>query len=181
MDDHVAEIAELKVKAEAAAEAGDLEEVDNLLAVADVTETAINANTKITRASNALLRNRPEQAFEILSAVADSFRSADPTAPAQLRGQLSKQLYDHGLRYGGLGLQLAEKMLEEAAAALPVNAPAEVSTAVFGNLAVTRSSLAPRLAGHDAANKIGQSAGKLLKQSDVVGEIEKIHVGTVLL
>ncbi len=166
LDDHVAEIAELKIKAEAAAEAGNLEEVDNLLAVADVTETAINAQTKITRASNALLRNRPEQAFEILSAVADSFRSADPTAPARIRGQLFKQLYDHGLRYGGQGLPLAEKMLEEAAAALPANAPEEVSIVVHGNLAETRRALAPRLAGPVATEKMGQAAETLRNLSE---------------
>ena len=119
LPENIADILKIKQAAEEAAKALDFEKVEELLAVADFADTAMAAQTKLTRASNALLRGKPEQAFEIYSAVADSFWSADPSAPAQLRTQLFKPLYDHGLRYGGAGLQLAERILKEALETLP--------------------------------------------------------------
>lgn len=71
---------------------------------------ANTAETKEARATNALLRNCPEDAFKILSAAADSFASINPLEPARRRLRYEDQLYAHGLRYGGPGLTLAAKM-----------------------------------------------------------------------
>ncbi|MEM6760838.1 MAG: helix-turn-helix domain-containing protein [Pseudomonadota bacterium] len=161
LDDRHAQIAELKVAAEAAADTGDLEQVDQLLGAADVAETKISADTKIARAQNALTRNRTRQAFEILSAVADSFGSVDAAAPVRLRGQLFKMLYEHGLRYSGDGLALAEDMLEEAARRLPDNADEAAHLPVFGNLALVQDAHASRLDGEDGRAKLETAAATL--------------------
>ncbi|MEL7090803.1 MAG: helix-turn-helix domain-containing protein [Pseudomonadota bacterium] len=158
LDDRHAQIAELKGSAEAAAEAGDLEQVDQLLGAADVAETKISADTKIARAQNALTRNRTQQAYEILSAVADSFGSVDAMAPAMMRGQLYKMLYDHGLRYGGVGLALAEDMLEEAARRLPEEVDEVAYLPVFGNLALVQKSHGVLLEGEAGRAKLEAAA-----------------------
>ena len=153
LPDHVPEVMKIKAEAEKAAEALDFAKVEDLLTAADILDTAAAAQTKLTRASNALLRGRTGQAFDILTSVADSFRSTSPVAPIKLRAQLFTMLRDHGLRYGGDGLNLAERMLEHAAAAMPDKPPDILLLPVFGNLAMVRINIAPRLVGPDSVLK----------------------------
>ncbi len=98
LDDRVAAIANLKGAAQDAAARLDFDEVESLLSRVDEVETEIAAETKETRAANALLRNRPHDAYTILTAAADSFASIHPFEPANRRHTYMQQLYYHGLR-----------------------------------------------------------------------------------
>ncbi|MEO9896093.1 MAG: helix-turn-helix transcriptional regulator [Paracoccaceae bacterium] len=157
LDDRHAAIAELKEKAQAAADAGQLEEVDAILGAADFAETQINAQTKITRAHNALLRNRVEQAYDILSAVADSFGSVDATAPAKIRLQLEGILYQHGLRYGGSGMKFSEQMIRKALDAIPRDSSSELWAAGQNSLAITLKNQGIRTEGPKGADLLEQA------------------------
>ncbi len=157
LPENIAEILKIKQAAQQAADALDFERVEDLLTIADIADTAAAAQTKMTRANNALLRNRPEQAFDIYCAIADSFRSADPAAPAQIRTQLYKPLWDHGLRYGGPGLQLAERMLQDATALLPENADPRLRAAITTEIAGAQQLQAIRLAGPAGADMLGRA------------------------
>lgn len=136
MDETIAQVAQLKHDAEQAASDLDFEKVENLLAQADFAETSLNAQTKITRANNALLRNKTQQAFDILCAVADSFRSVDATAPVQLRLQFEDILYSHGLRYGSNGMALSERMIRDALAETNRESSAELWSTGQNSLAI---------------------------------------------
>lgn len=111
LDDRVAAIANLKGAAQDAAARLDFDEVETLLSRVDEVETEIAADTKLARARNALMRGRVQQAYDILSAAADSFGSVDALAPARRRLDYSELLYSHGLRYGGSGLVLSARMI----------------------------------------------------------------------
>ncbi len=110
LPDHVERLANLKGAAKDAAERLDFDEVEALLARVDEVETEIAAETKVTRADNALLRGRVEEAYRILSAAADSFASIDLPESARQRRRYAGRLYQHGLRYGGRGLALSAEM-----------------------------------------------------------------------
>jgi len=157
MDDTITEIAQLKDAAEDAAKALDFAEVEKLLASADFAETAINAQTKITRANNALIRNRTEQAFDILAAVADSFRSSDPMAPAQIRLQLEDILYSHGLRYGSDGMALSERMIRDALADLPKEETPQLWADAQNSLAVALANQGTRTDGPKGADLLAEA------------------------
>lgn len=114
LDDRVADIANIKRDVQEAAARLDFDEVETLLSHIDGVETEIAAETKVARAQNALLRNRPKDAFQILSAAADSFGSSDLLRPARQKIQYHTLLRKHGADFGYEALQLASKMLEEA-------------------------------------------------------------------
>ncbi|MEO1681594.1 MAG: hypothetical protein AAFU80_25915 [Pseudomonadota bacterium] len=107
IDERVAGLGNLKAAAKAAMEIPDFEEVETLLARVDEVETEIVAESKELRAQNALLRNRPEEAFKHFSAAADAFANIDPLEPARRRLRYMQHLYQHGMRYGGAGLALS--------------------------------------------------------------------------
>ncbi|MDA7428672.1 hypothetical protein PGB28_09390 [Primorskyibacter aestuariivivens] len=160
LDENVAEIARIKAAAERAAADGAFEQVHELLSAADIAETAIAANTKITLANNALLIGRVEKAFHILSAVADSFRSVDVMAPAMLRGRLYEVLYDHGARYAGDGSVFAEQMLRDALAVLPDDVAAEQRIPLLGNLAKTLCQSGERQSSDAGASKLVEAVSR---------------------
>jgi transcriptional regulator with XRE-family HTH domain len=118
LDDRVAGVANLKGAAQDAAQRLDFDEVEALLSRVDEVETEIAADTKLTRARNALLQDKPARAFAILSAAADSFASVSAIKPAEFRTDHALLLYAHSLRYGGPGLALAAQMYRDAIAML---------------------------------------------------------------
>lgn len=66
----------------------------------------VNAPLMEKTAEIDLIQGRVNDAFQILSAAADSFASTDPLEPTRRRlYRYATLLYDHGLRYGGAGLQ----------------------------------------------------------------------------
>jgi len=114
LDDRVAAIANLKGAAQDAAERLDFEAVEELLSRVDTVETEIAADTKQARAANALLRGKVQQAYDILTAAADSFASIDPLEPSRRRNTYGNMLYDYGLRFAGDALALAAQMFGKA-------------------------------------------------------------------
>ncbi len=95
----------IKAAAQDAYEAGDFEEVLNLLDQVHSDELEEAANTAVTRANSALMLNRAEQAFRILSAAAGSFAAVDPIEPARKRIlTYFAILRGHGHTYGGTGI-----------------------------------------------------------------------------
>lgn len=125
LDDRVAAIANLKGAAQDAAAKLDFDEVESLISRVDEVETEIAAETKEAGAANALLRNRPQDAYTILTAAADSFASIDPLEPANRRHDYMQQLFYHGLRYGGEGIPLAVQMIRDALIKAPRDASPE--------------------------------------------------------
>lgn len=96
----------IKSAAQEAYEAGNFEEVMNLLEQVHSDELEEAANTAVTRAKSALMLNRMEQAYRILSASADSFAAVDPIEPARKRIlTYFAILRGHGLTYGSTGIQ----------------------------------------------------------------------------
>ena len=115
LDDRVAAIANLKGAAQDAAERLDFEAVEELLSRVDTVETEITADIKQARAANALLRGKVQQAYNILTAAADSFASVDPLEPSRRRAVYGKMLYDYGKRFAVEALVLAVQMWGNAA------------------------------------------------------------------
>lgn len=144
LDDRVAAIANLKGGAEAAADALNFDEVESLLSRVDEVETEIAAETKLARARNALLRNDPDHAFQILSAAADSFKSIAPLEPARRRGEYMKLLYQHGLRYPGPAFAHAAKMVRDALTAVPGDQDANLWAGLQNNLGNALQALGTR-------------------------------------
>ena len=107
LDERVAAIGNLKAAAQHAAEQLNFDEVESLLGRVDEVETTIAAETKEARASNALLRGRPDQAYAIFGSAADAFRELDLREYARRRSSYFEHLYNPALRYGGPGLSLA--------------------------------------------------------------------------
>lgn len=113
IDDGLKRLSNLKSAARAAIESGDLEEVETLLSRVQEVELEEAAKTAELRANNALLRGKPDLAFRILTAAAESFAAIDPVEPLRKRFDYMRPLYLHGLRYGGEGLALGAAMLQD--------------------------------------------------------------------
>ena len=111
----------LKAAAQDAAENLDFDEVETLLSRVAEVEAEIFASTQEARAQNALLRNRPDQAFQILTVAAEAFREISVEDMAQRRDRYREALYQHGLRYGGAGLPRAIDVIRPAIEAVKNN------------------------------------------------------------
>ncbi|MEL6571947.1 MAG: hypothetical protein AAFQ64_09825 [Pseudomonadota bacterium] len=118
IDDRIAAVANLKAAAQDAADKLNFDEVEELLSRVDEVETEIAVGTKEARASNALLRNRAEEAYRIFTSAAEALAGVDPIAAAKRRNTYRRQLYEHGLRYGGVGFDLSAQMIRPAIATL---------------------------------------------------------------
>ncbi len=82
---------------------------------------ALEANAELDeqKAEILILRGRISDAFDLLSAVADSFATLDPLEPARRRLKYEDLFYAHGLRFGGTGLALSQAMLRTAISLTP--------------------------------------------------------------
>ena len=112
IDDGLKRLSNLKTAAADAIARIDLDEVEELLSRVQEVELEEAAKTAELRANNALLRGKVEQAYQLLSAAADSFAAVDPLEPARRR--ILKYfviLINHGLRFGGLGLPRSRDLL----------------------------------------------------------------------
>ncbi len=147
LDDRVAAIANLKGAAQDAAERLDFETVEELLSRVDTVETEIAANTKQTRAANALLRGKVQQAYDILTAAADSFASVDPLEPSRRRETYAKMLYDYGLRFAGDAMMLAVQMCSKALADVDRAKDAGIWAILQNNLGNALATLGQRESG----------------------------------
>ncbi|MEM1429613.1 MAG: hypothetical protein AAGG09_09160, partial [Pseudomonadota bacterium] len=157
IDDRVASLHNLKAEAQGAAERLDFDEVETLLARVDEVETEIVAESKELRAGNALLRNRPEDAFRHFSAAADAFANINTLEPARRRLRYEDQLYKHGLRYGGAGLALSAQMIRAASATLSeTETPREWADAQNA-LAIALETQGTRTAGPDGAALLAEA------------------------
>ncbi|MEO0389936.1 MAG: helix-turn-helix domain-containing protein [Pseudomonadota bacterium] len=119
IDDGLKRLSNLKAAAHGAIDRVDLDEVEDLLSRVQEVELEEAAKTAELRANNALLRGRVEQAYRILCAAADSFAAVDPQEPARRRLCYEDTLFQHGLRYGGPGIELSEKMIRQAIPLVP--------------------------------------------------------------
>lgn len=157
IDERTIGLGNLKVAAQEAADRLDLEEVENLLAIVHVTELGIAAKTAELRADNALLRGRVEEAYRLLSATADSLAAVDPVVPAMFSSNNAKRLYDHGLRYGGPGLELAENMLYAALRVCTRNDQAELWATIQSNLGLVLYDQGVRTGGAEGTSLIARA------------------------
>ncbi len=156
IDEHAKGLGNLKGAAKEATERLDFAEVENLLSRVDQVETEIAAKTKELRAENALLRGRVDEAFDHFSAAADGFVGIDKLEPARRRLRHGDRLFRHGLRYGGSGLALSERMIRAALDQIPADqtllwAPAQNA------LADTLEEQGGRVGGEPGAKLQGQA------------------------
>ena len=157
IDDRVAALGNIKAAARDAADNLDFDAVEELLRHVDLTETEIAAETKVLRAENALLRGRVEKAYTLLDTAAESFRSVHALLPAEKRNSFAILLYNHGLRYGGTGLALSEKMLCDALSAFDeTNQPVDWA-GTQNNLGLALSNQGSRTGGAAGAELLAQA------------------------
>ncbi|WP_165354599.1 hypothetical protein [Tropicimonas sp. IMCC6043] len=154
-------LSNIKAAAQAAAEALRFDEVEELLSAAHAIELDEAARSAELRADNALLRGRVEQAFELLSAAADSFRPVDPLEPARRRLLYVKVLYDHGLRYGGPGMAFAARMARWVIAACPEAEERELCAHAQNALAISLQDLGNRTGGEDSARLLDEAVAAI--------------------
>jgi len=107
-------LANMKAAAKDAIDRLDFDEVEHLLSMVHSAELEETAKTAALRAGNALMRGRAAQAFDLLNACANSFGGDDNVAPARKRLEFADLLYQHGVRYGGQGLEMAVRMNTDA-------------------------------------------------------------------
>ena len=151
IDERTAGLGNLKSAAQDAANNLDFDEVEMLLSRVQEVELEVAAETAELRARNALLRGRPEQAYTLLTAAADSFAAVDPLEPARRRQAYAKMLYEHGLRYGGTGLTLAAEAWRRAAYDFGEAENPTHWAMVMQNLAVALQNQGTRTAGPEGA------------------------------
>ncbi|TCP43102.1 hypothetical protein [Rhodovulum marinum] len=158
IDDGLKRLSNLKAAAKGAIEAGDLDEVENLLSRVQEVELEEAAKTAELRAGNALLRGRVEQAFTVLSAAADSFRAVDPLEPARRR-LLGYQdmLYAHGLRFGGPGLALSADLARPALTDPLREKDPDLWAGGHVNLAIALQTQGERTAGPEGAGLLDEA------------------------
>jgi hypothetical protein len=147
IDDRTRGLGNLKAAAQDAAGRLDFDAVEALLSRVHEVEVTIAAETAELRAGNALLRGRAAQAFDLLSAAADSFAGIDPVEAARRRVRYGAQLGQHGERFGGPGLTLAETMLRQALDGLDENHQPRDRAAAQNALAIVLTRQAERTAG----------------------------------
>lgn len=157
LDDRIPAIHNLKGAAQGAAGRLDFDEVEDLLSRVSEVELEIAAETAETRATNALLRGRVQQAYTILSAAADSFAGIDPLEPARRRLRYQDRLYQHGLRYGGTGLSLSEQMTRAALTAVDETAVPELWAQAQNALAIALELQGTRTAGPQGAALLAEA------------------------
>lgn len=100
-------------------------------------------------ATAALALSDYDNAFEILSASADSFATIDPLAPTRKRLEFEDILFAHGLRYGGQGLPLAIRMNRDALDAITSENQTELWGYAQNSLANALANQGKRIAGQD--------------------------------
>jgi len=157
IDERTKGLGNLKAAAQDAAKNLNFEEVETLLSRVQEVELEVAAETAELRANNALLRNRSEQAYAILSAAADSFAAVDPLEPARRRLRYEDLLYQQGLRYGGNGIALSVQMIEAAVAELDENESSTLWALAQNSLAVALQQQGTRTAGSKGAALLGQA------------------------
>ena len=157
LDERIAGLGNLKAAAQGAAERLDFDQVEELLSRVHEVEADIAAKTAEARAANALLRGQVEQAYRLLSAAADSFAGIDPLEPARRRHGYMKQLFYHGLRYGGPGVALSARMTQDALADLPQATDPALWARLQNNLAVALKEQGSRTEGAAGAALLGQA------------------------
>ncbi len=158
IDDGLKRLSNLKAAAQGAIARVDLEEVEELLSRVQEVELEEAAKTAELRANNALLRGRVEQAYQILSAAADSFAAVDPVEPARRRVSYEDSLYAHGLRYGGQGMALSEAMLRNAIDRLDKTEQSKLWATAQNALAIALQSRGTRAEGAAGTNLLAEAA-----------------------
>ena len=110
IDEKSSALAHLKERALEAIDALDFDLVEDLLAQVMEVEIETAAQTAELRAQNALLLGRLDQAFVLLSSAADSLASIDPIEPSRRRITYEGWFARHAERFGGHGLEHAERL-----------------------------------------------------------------------
>jgi transcriptional regulator with XRE-family HTH domain len=157
LDERIAGLGNLKAAAKGAADRLDFDEVEELLSRVHEVEADIAAKTAEARAANALLRGQVEQAFRLLSAAADSFAGVDPLEPARRRNGYQERLFAHGRRYGGPGVALSARMIQDALVDLPQATDPALWAGLQNSLAISLRNQGSRTEGEAGAALLGQA------------------------
>lgn len=111
LDGRMGELAELKAAAREAAAELKFDEYESLLRQVDESYSEMVVRAKEARARNALLRGRANDAYEGFVSAAETWRSLDHVHSMRKRLEYHRALFDHGLRFGGSGLERSADIL----------------------------------------------------------------------
>ncbi|MEO0546110.1 MAG: tetratricopeptide repeat protein [Pseudomonadota bacterium] len=108
-----ARMANILSAVEGALASGEFEEADSLLADAEdiqqenktLLEVRKQANLRVERGRAALLNGKTDQAFDHFNRAAEFFFPFDPKETFLERDALAQELFHHGMRFGGQGLE----------------------------------------------------------------------------
>jgi transcriptional regulator with XRE-family HTH domain len=114
LDGHLRGLADIKAAARDAAAKLDFDRYETLLEQIDESYSEMAVRAKEARARNALLRGRVDEAFEGFVSAAETWRSLDVARSAESRLEYHRALYEHGLRFGGAGLERSADILRPA-------------------------------------------------------------------
>ncbi|MGJ8544710.1 MAG: hypothetical protein ACSHWZ_04635 [Sulfitobacter sp.] len=148
LDGRLGELAEIKAAARDAATALDFDRYETLLRQIDESYSEMALRAKEARARNALLRGRANEAYEGFVSAAETCRSLDPARSVKARLEYHRALFNHGLRFGGGGLERSADILRPALEIKSCAAPRRAR--VLQNLANALANIAIR--SDDAAS-----------------------------
>ena len=142
------------IRSEIAAEA-----LARLSAARETAEETVGEAAKALedRARNALNMHDAQAAFAHFTAAAESFRALDPLEPARRWLGYAEPLWQHGLRYGGVGLALAERMIRAALTDLAIDGEPDLWARAQNNLAATMQDQSRRTEGATGTDLMAQA------------------------
>ena len=123
LDGPMGDLAEIKTAAREAAAQLDFDKYEFLLRQVDESYSKMVVRAKEARARNALLRGRADDAYEGFLSAAETWRSLDPLRSIEARLGYHRSLFEHGLRFGGTGLERSADILRPAIEADDYAAP----------------------------------------------------------
>lgn len=157
IDERTIGLGNLKKAAKDAAEQLDFEQVETLLLQVQGVELDVAAETTEIRAKNALLRGRVQQAYELLSSAADSFRAIGDLEASDMRNKYLHILFNHGIRFSDGSLALAVNLIGPAIGNIVATKQPRRWDSYHNNLASVLSVMGSRASGDEAKKILSQA------------------------
>lgn len=158
LDGRVKELAEIKAAAREAAAQLDFDGYESLLRQVDESYSEMVVRAKEARARNALLRGRANEAYDGFVSAAETWRSLDKARSVTSRLEYHRALFDHGLRFGGVGLERSADILRPVLDSDDCAAPRRAR--VFQNLANALANISVRADGLTSVNLMEEAIEK---------------------
>ncbi|WP_281967631.1 helix-turn-helix domain-containing protein [Roseovarius nanhaiticus] len=170
LDDRLTHVADIKAAAREAAAQLDLDKYEELLLQIDESYSEMTVRAKEARARNALLRGRADEAYQGFASAAETWRNIDPSRSVKGRLEYHRALFEHGLRFGGTGLERSADILRPALATQDCAAPRRAR--VLQNLANALANIGVRSEGTASMALMDEATQKYEEALSLVSEDE---------